>query len=46
MLADWRADKQEQFGARWGEVQAILRVLETYGVHMEDVTPGNSSFGV
>jgi hypothetical protein len=44
VMADWRADKQEQFGKRWPEVQAILAVLETHGVFMEDVHPGNIAF--
>jgi hypothetical protein len=46
VLADWRTDKQEQFGTRWPEVQAILRFLEGYGIFMVDVNPGNISFGV
>jgi hypothetical protein len=42
VMADWRAAKLEQFGAkRWCEVQAILAVLEAHGVFMEDVHPGN-----
>jgi hypothetical protein len=45
VLADWRVDKQEQFGPRWPEVQAILRALEGHGVFMVDVNPGNISFG-
>jgi hypothetical protein len=45
VLADWRAEKQEQFEQRWGEVQAILRDLEGYGVFLVDVNPGNVSFG-
>ena len=45
VLADWRAEKQEQFGPGWVEVQAILRFLEGYGVFMVDVNPGNVSFG-
>jgi hypothetical protein len=44
VMADWRADKQEQFGKRWPEVQAILAVLETHGIFMEDVHPGNIAF--
>jgi hypothetical protein len=44
VLADWRTEKKEQFGARWPEVQAILRALESYGVHMLDVNPGNVAF--
>jgi hypothetical protein len=45
VLADWRAEKQEQFGTRWPEVQAILRALEGYGIFLLDVTPNNISFG-
>jgi hypothetical protein len=45
VLADWRAEKQEQFGPHWAEVQAILRFLEGLGVFMVDVNPGNVSFG-
>jgi hypothetical protein len=45
VLADWRADKQEQFGPRWAEVQAILGDLEDFGVFMADVNPGNIAFG-
>jgi hypothetical protein len=44
VLADWRAEKEEQFGSRWPEVQAILGALESYGIYMEDVSPGNISF--
>jgi hypothetical protein len=44
VLADWRADKEEQFGSRWPEVKAILAVLESYGIYMEDVSPANISF--
>ena len=45
VLADWRAEKQEQFGPRWPEVQAVLGALEAYGIFMVDVNPGNVSFG-
>lgn len=41
VLAEWRAEKQEQFGPRWPEVQAILRFLEGYGIFMVDANPGN-----
>jgi hypothetical protein len=44
VLADWEIDKQDQFGSRWAEVQAILRELEGYGVFMMDVNPGNVAF--
>jgi hypothetical protein len=45
VMADWRTDKIEQFGERWPKVESILRILETYGVFMEDVHPNNISFG-
>jgi hypothetical protein len=41
VLAEWRAEKQEQFGADWGEVELILAHLERYGVFVSDVTPAN-----
>ncbi len=44
VLAEWRAEKQEEFGPRWPEVQAIIRTLEGYGVFLLDVNPGNVSF--
>ncbi|MCA9189137.1 MAG: hypothetical protein R3E01_06850 [Pirellulaceae bacterium] len=31
VLADWRAEKQEQFGDRWPEIELILASLERYG---------------
>jgi hypothetical protein len=46
VLADWRAEKQERFGDRWPEVQAILGFLESLGIFQIDVSPGNISFGV
>lgn len=45
VFADWQAEKREQFGPRWPEVQALLRFLESYGVFMIDVNPGNICFG-
>jgi hypothetical protein len=45
VMADWQADKQEQFGKRWPEVLAILASLESYGIYMEDVSPSNISLG-
>ena len=44
VLADWRAEKQEQFGPHWREVQAVLSFLERHGVFLADVNPGNISF--
>ncbi len=41
VMADWYADKLEQFEKHWPEVQAILAILESYGIFMEDVNPKN-----
>src|SRR5262249_29635982 len=41
VLADWRAEKIEQFGSRWPEADAILRLLETHGIFVIDVNPNN-----
>ena len=43
VMADWQADKQDQFGKHWPEVLRILACLESYGIHMEDVSPSNIS---
>ncbi len=43
VLADWRAEKQEQFGDRWPEVERIVGFLEAYGIYMVDVSPSNIS---
>jgi hypothetical protein len=40
-LAEWDAEKREQFGSRWPKVQAVVRDLETHGVYVVDVNPGN-----
>jgi len=45
VMADWQADKKEQFGSQWPEVLRILACLESYGIHMEDVSPSNISLG-
>jgi len=42
--AEWEAEKQEQFGARWPDVHAILAALEEMDIHMVDVSPSNIAF--
>ncbi len=44
VLAEWRTEKQEQFGDRWREVELILLSLKRYGVYLVDVSPGNIAF--
>jgi hypothetical protein len=41
---NWRAEKQEQFGQRWAEVETVLFALKRLGIHMVDVTPSNIAF--
>jgi hypothetical protein len=42
--AQWEAEKQEQFGARWRAVQAVMDAFEDLGVHLADVSPNNVAF--
>ena len=44
VLAEWRSEKEEQFGERWPAVQDILWALERYGIYLRDVSPGNVAF--
>ena len=43
VMADWRAEKFEQFGDRWPAAESILRQLERYGIYVIDVNPNNIS---
>jgi hypothetical protein len=40
-LAEWEAEKREQFGDGWCEVQRILWTLERHGIHLLDISPSN-----
>jgi hypothetical protein len=42
--ADWEAEKRETFGERWPQVQEVLGALESYGIHLLDINPGNLAF--
>lgn len=44
VMAEWRAEKMEQFGSHWPDVEAILRELVRMDIHMMDVNPGNIAF--
>jgi hypothetical protein len=41
VLADWFAEKREQFGEDWPKAAAVVRALERLGIFMLDVHPGN-----
>lgn len=42
--AQWEAEKQEQFGSRWGEARAVLSALEEFDIYVLDVSPRNIRF--
>ena len=42
--AEWEAEKQEQFGARWRAVRAVLDAFEDLGIYLADVSPSNIAF--
>lgn len=42
VMAEWLAEKREQFGDRWPRAAAVLRALERdHGLRLLDVHPGN-----
>ena len=44
VLADWEAEKREQFEERWPVVQRVMDAFENLGIYLLDVTPGNIAF--
>lgn len=44
VMAEWLADKKEQFGKNWPHAARVLAGLRAHGVHMMDVHPGNIGF--
>lgn len=44
IMEDWRAEKREQFGERWGQVQDVMREFRRIGIFLADVKPGNIMF--
>lgn len=44
VLADWRAEKEDQFGPHWPHVQRILWSLERLGIFLADIHPSNIAF--
>jgi hypothetical protein len=42
--AEWEEEKRGQFGSRWPKVQEILGALESFDIHMVDVSPSNIAF--
>jgi len=42
--AEWEAEKQDQFGARWVKVKQVMEAFEEWGIHLVDVSPNNIAF--
>jgi hypothetical protein len=41
---DWEAAKVEQFEDRWPTVRSLISAFVPYGIHLNDVHPGNVMF--
>jgi hypothetical protein len=44
VMRGWIAEKQEQFGDNWPEVQSLMSAFARHGVYLADVKPGNIMF--
>lgn len=45
-MADWEAEKREQFGDAWPQVDTILSTLQGHGIYLLDISPRNICFEV
>ena len=45
VLAEWDRQKRDQFEERWPQVARVLAALRRHGVYLQDVHPGNITFG-
>jgi hypothetical protein len=44
VMEEWRAEKAEQFGDRWPEVQRVVAAFRKWKIYLADVKPGNIEF--
>ena len=44
IMAEWRAEKAEQFGDRWPTVRLLMSSFVPFGIYLADVKPGNIEF--
>jgi hypothetical protein len=44
IMADWEANKQEQFEQRWPLVKQVLAAFQGHGIYLADIKPGNIEF--
>jgi hypothetical protein len=42
--AEWREQKEEEFGSHWPRVEEVLSILRSYGIFMIDIHPRNIIF--
>ena len=45
VMADWRAEKEEQFEDDWPMVQTVMREFRAMGIYLSDLNPKNINFG-
>lgn len=45
VLEEWEAEKREQFGSDWPEVQDLIYEFRALGIYLSDVKPGNIELG-
>jgi hypothetical protein len=43
-MQEWEEEKIEQFEDRWPEVRSAMSCFRRYGIHLNDVKPGNVTF--
>ncbi|MCI0363169.1 MAG: hypothetical protein L0Y44_13660 [Phycisphaerales bacterium] len=45
IIEEWHEEKREEFGANWPAVQRVLAKMESMGIYIRDIHPGNIKFG-
>lgn len=45
VLEEWEAEKREQFGSDWPEVEDLIYEFRGLGIYLSDVKPGNVELG-
>lgn len=45
IIEEWEAEKCEQFGSDWPEVQDLIHEFRRLGIYLSDVKPGNVELG-
>lgn len=45
VIEEWEAEKREQFGSDWPEVQDLIYEFRAIGIYLSDIKPGNVELG-